>query len=54
MIKKTLTTKRQFTYVKNTVSLNFELTEEKGLLNDFLDLLEEAVRDVKKLEKTIK
>lgn len=54
MITKTLSTKQQFAYSKNTVSLNFELTEKKGLLKDFIELLEEAVKDVKKLEKSIK
>ncbi len=56
MITKTLSTKQVFSYKNGvgSVTLSFELSEDKRMVADFIELLGEAVKDVKKLEKSIK
>ena len=56
MIKKTLSTKQVFSYANSTgsVTLSFELSDDKRQVGDFLELLDGAIKDVKKLEKSIK
>jgi len=55
-IKKTLSTKQVFSYANSagSVTLSFELSDDKRQVGDFLELLGEAIKDVKKLEKSIK